>query len=457
MLQIPVEDCPYNKYNDADVISAWEWFISFLSKENWAKRKNTIESKIALRFRSTPPFSEPLTEGTLMVEKQDQIGWYLYLLDMLINEPHKYEFFQGARVVPIFKRFGINLTLLKSIVGIDKKIKTLLHKRTSEADALLFEMLTALAWARQGYEVNFLDEGKSEKTPDLLAKKGDEVWNIECKRQSKTADYTYRETAKRQIMINHISRLLLEKNIILNITFHTELEPLPDLFLKDLLYEKLQNPVAGLIVSNAQIDVVVDFVDIRNVRMHLSTKFVKYMSPMLNELIGKSKIDNKGFTSGMHAAFYRVGEGEVNNLFVADINHAYAVYWSCDAEEALTAKARDIKNQVFAAIKQLNNEMKAVVHIGLETFDGPAVERRRFEKIEKTIKSIDPRLSSLRWIFCHFFQSYSTPEEDWFFDETVSTMSAYDGVQPPVGNIYLVVPEDAVSDSYESHWERPLP
>lgn len=392
-----------------------------------------------------------------MFEKQDQIGWYLYLLDMLINEPHKYEYFQSARVVPIFKRFGMNLPLLKSIAGIDKKIKTLLYKRSSEADAFLFEMLTALAWARKGYEVYFQDEGKSEKSADLIARKDKAVWNIECKRQSKTADYTYRETVKRQIMINHISKLLIEKNIILDIVFHTELELLPDNFLKELLQEKLQNPVAGLIVSNIQVDITLDFVNILDVRKYLSTRYVKYMSPLLNELIGKKKIDNKGFTSGIYASFYRVGDGEVNNLFVADISNAYAVYWTCDAEAAITAKARDIKKQVFSAIQQLDNNTRAVVHIGLETFDGPAVEKRRFEKIAATIKDIDPRMSSLRWIFCHFFQSYSTPEQEWVFDETVSTMSAYDGVLPPVNNVYLIVPEDTVSDGYESHWDRPLP
>jgi len=89
---------------------------------------------------------------------------------------------------------------------------------TSEADAILFEILTALLWIRNGWEVNIIEEGKSEgKSPDLLASKNGKTWQIECKRQKKTADYTYKETAKRQIMISHIGELLIQYNALLDI------------------------------------------------------------------------------------------------------------------------------------------------------------------------------------------------------------------------------------------------
>lgn len=457
MLRIPLEEFPIPPFNDNDVIGAWKWFMSFISDREWQKRKTAIENKIAVEFRTSNPFSEPLTEGTLLVIKEDVIGWYLYLIDMLINEPHKYEYFQGARVIPIFKRLGSDLERLKSISGIEERIKNLIKKRRSEADALLFEILTALLWAKNGYEVTFLKEKSVGKTPDLMAKKEGKIWKIECKRQSKTANYTYRETAKRQKMISYVSKILLQQNILLNIVFHVELESLPDTFLRDLLENKLKLATRGKIVSNEQVDINLSFVDIPKIKEHLKKYYVKNSSPMLNLLIGEKPVDNKGFTSGLLGNFFRVGEGEINNLFIADIKNAYGVFWECDSSEALFAKARDIKNQVHGALQQFDTDDTAVLHIGMETYDGPEVELARFEKIKNTIGKIDPASTNLRLIFCHFFQAYSPPDGLWVFDETVSTMSPYYIPVPPIRTKFLIVPEDGDMEDDIAHWDKPLP
>jgi hypothetical protein len=178
---------------------------------------------------------------------------------------------------------------------------------------------------------------------------------------------------------------------------------------------------------------------------------------MFNALIGKKPIDNKGFTCGVYANFFRVGEGEVNNLYVSDIANAYGVYWSCDAKEALWAKARDIKNQVHTAMQQFKSEDTAIIHVGMETFDGPAVEMTRFEKIKSTLGNINPHNSNVKWIFCNFFQAYSPPDQNWVFDETVSTMSAYVNHQPPLNIRLMIVPDDGDTANNISHWDRPLP
>lgn len=289
---IPVENFNFPEFDDYDVINAWHWFMSFISIEDWENRKAKIESKITVEFRTTEPFSEPLNEGTLPVIKDDVIGWYLYLVDMLINEPHKYEHFQGARIVPIFKRFGMDLHLLKNINGIEKKVRTLLKKRPLEADPVFFEFTTALLWARNGYDVTLLEESNIGTTPDILAIKEGETFYIECKRQSKTAEYTYEETLKRQKMISYISKSLIMKNILLDIVFHVELKTLPDTFLRDLLRNELNKPIVGKIVQNEQVDIDLSFVDIISIKEHLKKHNVKNNSPMLNKLIGKKAVDN---------------------------------------------------------------------------------------------------------------------------------------------------------------------
>jgi len=457
MHRIPVKNYNLPRFDDEDVIKSWNWFMSFMSEQAWQKRKAVIEEKITVKFRASQPFSEPLTEGTLLVIKDDVIGWYLYLIDMLINEPHKYEYFQGARIVPIFKRFGIDLELLKNIDGINKRINDLLKKRKSEADALLFEILTALLWTKNGYQVAFIPEEMEKKTPDIIAEKEGRTWNIECKRQTKTSNYSYKETAKRQKMISYISKTLIERNILLDIIFHIELETLPDTFLRDILEQKLKLAIPGKIVSNNKVDIDLKFVDMLAIKKHLEINSVKYNSPMLNELIGKKTVDNKGFTCAVYANFFRVGDGEVNNLYISDIANAYGVYWSCDSEKALWAKARDIKNQLHKAMQQFNSKETAVIHVGMETYDGPEVESTRNSKIKQTIERISPEQTNLRWIFCHFFQAYSKPDQAWVFDETVSTMSAYLKPKPLLRVNSMIVPEDCDTLDEVSHWDRPLP
>jgi hypothetical protein len=458
MLTIPVEDFEIPVYNDADVIRTWQWFMSLIPSKKWKERKASIEERITMEFRSTPPFSEPISEGTAMVIKDDQIGWYLYLVEMLIKEPHKYEFFQGARVIPVFKRLGMDFHLLMQITGVISKVRKLINSRKSEADATLFEILTALLWARNGWQVSFLEESKNGKTPDIIARKGVETWYIECKRQSKTSDYAQKERLKWQAMISPITKTLIEHNVLLDIVFHVELASLPDTFLKDVLYTKLPLVVQpGKVVANSLVDINVSFIDIKAIKNHLSRFFVKYPSPQIIELIGRKSSDNLGFAYGAKSAFFRVGSGVVNNLYVHDIESAFGAFWHCDAPETITAKARDIKKQIFTALQQFQPEQKAIIHIGMETFDGPAVEKERLLKITDTLDRIDLNGKTLRWAYCHFFQAYSPSDAIWTFDETVNTISSNPPHgTPPLESKFLIVPEDVGLDNIP-HWERPLP
>lgn len=205
------------------------------------------------------------------------------------------------------------------------------------------------------------------------------------------------------------------------------------------------------------VDVDVSFVDHQAIKKHLREYSVKNGSPQLAELIGRKPSDNIGFTAGMKAAFVKYGPGSANNLYVTDIEDAYGTFWRCDAKEAITAKARDIKRQIFTALEQFDPAHNAIIHVGMETFDGPQVEQERFLKITDTLQRIELNGKKLRWAYCHFFQSYSHSNEVWTFDETVNTISstAYYG-PPPLASKFLIVPDDEGVDNL-AHWERPLP
>lgn len=457
--RLPLSQFPIKLVDDIDIINAYDWFRSFLSEQDWLKRKAQIEEYLSTVVRSSAPFSEPINEGTLLVIRKDQIGWYLYLVHTYLFEPHKYEFNQGARIVPIFKRIGMDINLVKRIDGINKKMRDLFKKRPSEADATLFEVLTALLWARNGWEVSIIEEGKGGKSPDLEVRKGEEKWQVECKRQMKTADYTYRETKKRQMMISQISKLLLQYNILLDIIFHVELVSLPDSYLFDLLTEIIPRTKSpGKIASNNAIDIKLSFVDIDFIKNHLKNYMVKNNSPQLLELITKNKeVDHSSFTSGFMGNFFYVGDGEANNIYIDEIVNAYGVHCYCDSEKALNAKARDIRNQINSAIMQFSPDANSIIHIGMETFDGPQVEMARAEKIKNTMSGIDTASNKLCWIFYHYFQSYTRSYMDWYFDETVSIATSFINPMLPIKNTFLIIPENEVQIEEASHWNKQLP
>lgn len=456
--RIPLSQFPINPLKDTDIENAYNWFRSFISEKDWLNRKNEIEKYLSTVVRSSTPFSEPISEGTLLVIQKDQIGWYLYLVHTYLFEPHKYEYHQGARVVPIFKRVGIDINLVVKIEGINKKMRDMFKKRTSEADAILFEVLTALLWVRNGWNVKTIEEGKGIKTPDFEVVKGSEKWQVECKRQMKTADYTYRETKKRQIMISQISKLLLQYNILLDIKFHVELVSLPDSYLFDLLHEIIPTTkTPGKIISNGSVDIEISFVDIDLVQNHLKQYLVKNNSPQFLELIAQKEVDHAAFTSGFLGNFYYVGDGEANNLYINEIAKAYGVHCYCDCENALNAKARDVRSQINSAISQFNPDANSIIHIGMETFDGPEVEMARTEKIVNTMSKINPESNKLCWIFYHYFQSYTRSYMDWYFDETVSTATSFIKPVLPIKKTFLIIPEDEVLIENASHWNKELP
>lgn len=454
---IPPSDLAFTQYDDLDVISAFNYFMTFMTPVQWQSRKQAIEDYLSKFYLDSPPLSQPVSEGLLMVIDKDRIGWYLYLIHCLINEPYKYEYYQGARIVPLFKRIGIDINLLPELQGLRKKISDLIKKRPSEADQLIFELLTALVWKRNGYQVEFLSEGGG-KAPDLLVKKNGKSYQVECKRQQKSGSYFYEENKIRQKMVHHIAPHLLQNNLLLEIIFHVELKSLPETCLLDLLKSE-QSKIRSneWSISNEKIDITASKIDLTTINDHLSHYHVKDKSPQLLELIAKKPVDYNGFTVALHSSGYHVGEGLANNHYISHIKNAFGVIAACDAPQAYIEKARDLKGLLHKALEQLTLDCEGVVHIGMETFDGPNVEAERLKKIYHTIESVDPEKTELKWIFTHYFQSYSRPDEDWIFDETVDVASAYVVPITPLPKNFLVLPDEADIIESSWHWERPLP
>jgi len=443
--------------DDDELIAGYDWIRDFLSINDWMKKKSHIENYLIDKLKPVDPLKN-IAESERIIIEDDKIGWYLYLAYTYIYERYKYNYFAGARVLPIFKQIGKHIHIVKNIAGIDKKVKDMLRKRPNEADAILFEILTALLWSRNGYTVEIIDEnqGASGKNPDFLAIKEGESWEVECKRLG-VSDYTAKETVKKLRIINEVKELLTENNILLNIQIHTELFELSDMFLKEQLEGiilTLGNEEKHIITSEA--DIRISKINVEKINEHLEKNFVKDGSPQLLELIAGRPVDYQGFTCGVDAMIECV-DGNLLSQYIVNIRNAYGIHFICDAKASMTAKAKDAGKQIKGAIKQFKGNTGGVIHLGLETVDGPEVEKVRTEKVFKTWEYLDVAETTLCWIYYHYFQSYSRSYREWSFDETVNAVTNLLYPDSPIPKHFLIVPEEEVSIVDGSHWEREAP
>ena len=74
-----------------------------------------------------------------------------------------------------------------------------------------------------------------------------------------------------------------------------------------------------------------------------------------------------------------------------------------------------------------------------------------------TLGQVDTMNSNLRWVYFHFFQSYSRSYQEWIIDETSDVATAYVDPISPLQKTFLIVPEDSDTIENASHWNRQLP
>ena len=211
------------------------------------------------------------------------------------------------------------------------------------------------------------------------------------------------------------------------------------------------------VVSNDVWDVSVNPVNFERAVAHLSRYYVKCPSDQMADLIGGRRDPNRGFTCVYGGSIATMGTGHVFDRFLDTMNFAACAFWHCDAARSIERKARDIRSRLADAVRQLPHDSPGVVHVGLETLDGVAVEAERYRRIFNTVSRFDVSSKPLGWVFCHLFQSYAPPDQGWVLDETVyyfATASMPE--ETPLEQFAVIVPESEMSSS-GVHWLRDPP
>lgn len=167
--------------DDPDLRRAVEWFISFISADEWRSRRFAALERFLNAV--TGNIAEDASGVGRFFSADDQFAWYLFLGQANLDHPTVYDFMFGSRVLPNLRSIGRSLDLLKGVEGVGQRVQRMLGPERRQPNGGLFELLVAAAYRREGAEVRFVPEQPGvKKMHDMDIRIRGQEWAVECKR-----------------------------------------------------------------------------------------------------------------------------------------------------------------------------------------------------------------------------------------------------------------------------------
>lgn len=426
-------------------------FLSLMSAGKWQRRRGDIIDAInnieqAVKLENSKPIRV----------KEDEIGWYLFLCEQALEDPICMDISQVARAAPFFAGIGSRWKYAHRVSGLDKKIRQILHKAKSNPDGLIFEILVALSYAAQGWDVELLAEKPPQKSPDMVVRReGLEIY-VECKRLDRRTSYSERERDDFLKLWDAATTVLLEKRqwVWFKGIFHVEVDSLPPDFLAKLFEKALPLTSAeSLIYDGNDATIHAKLIDKHAVWRHLEDWQVKTNSPMLSHLLGGDWAPMNSAVSIAHVvklAHVNGCDAPILGSYIQEMEWACGFTRDFDSDISVDRKAKDITGLLADAVRQVPGDKASIIHIAAETMEGSEVERLRTKKVMETVRSLVSEKPILAVRF-HRFQANQTVDRLWELDETIERFQI-DGFSDDLIPLNVVTPETTEMKS-GAHWE----
>lgn len=444
---------------------ALHWFIDTLGVPEWERRRKTVIDY----FKSFEIIE--LSEADVQTSDVDKLfhpiavyndwmSWYMYLIESVLDRPGVDDPLQSARIYPFFAAIGRNIEALKSIPGIDNRLKEMLNERQNKPDSTLFELAIATLYHRNGWQVRFLKEELYKKTPDFeVSKEGRTFW-VECKRLAKVPEYADKERAEWQKRFRHLTNAMRIYDVPAHaeIIFKVPLEDVPEEDLGGAFFHYLKSRMLDdhSWLKHDMFDFRARRLDIKKINKRLNVVGVRENSPQMIQVI-TGDYDMHGSYTQLISPVEVVAVGpddglHVLNRFYHRIHSAYSAKWECIAEASIDKKAKDVKKILSKAVSQIPDQGEGIIHIGYETVSGPAVELRRHEKTKEAINSFHFESKTIEAIYCHAIQPLCKIDE-WECAETTLYFERHPG---NVLAEMLLLDPPGTSIRNTTHWEEDL-
>lgn len=445
---------------------ALDWFLEHMGADNWVRRRRAVVQYFRQQQNSQIPASPAAAvdmedKNARVAFHEDWIAWYLYLVESVYCRPYVDEPSQSARVYPFFSAIGRHIDIAKNIKGIDVKLDELLKGNENQPDSLMFEIVIAIMYQRNGWAVEFIPEVSTSKTPDLLVSRGDESFYVECKRQSKVTEYSEIERKEwRKRWAKLVPIIIANKApIFIDVTFKVEIsqtseDVLAEAFLAIIQQDCIDN---GVSVESDELIVKANYINMDLVHEHFDKYQVRWNSPQMIALFA-GDYDSSGSYTQLHSptGINAIGPDDdehILNLFCDGVHVAYCAKWECIADESIDKKAKDVRKLLSKAVNQAPENYPTIVHIGYETLHGPIVEYSRANKIYSSIGDFDYKGKDIRAVYCHAIQP-SNQIESFECAETTMRFGQM-GINPEdILSHDLLLDEPGMETRNDTHWNE---
>ncbi len=437
---------------DDIVLLATAWLSEFADAKTWRQRlASTRDHFQAAKSRWMNGEMAPLYDPT------DRAAWYVFQGNAYANDRMNWVPEEAVRIVPILTRIGTELERLIAIPGSEARTSRLMNADRSQPDGGLFELLVAIAYSRNGWDTEFARERPGVgRMHDINVKKGRRSWAVECKRMDRSG-YEARERVRGENLARPVHDLALDasRSIFMQVAFDAELDALPDDYLSRRAFAYLRGSGSDYWSDGEGMGIIRE-IDWSLTHKVLAVDDVYYgSSRMIELLVGYY---NHEFAHTM-AAKWR--PAHKRPFWAEAVYQASVVSWRNRSMTAIQKKARHFRSVVAKAAAQLPKNRPGVVHVGVESWGGGAVDAARhvFNLLEAT--DFDPGDSRLRWVYGTYFAPELTTRSDetWAVEETtISYRVSRHQTPEPLPHHMLLTPEAKINEGV--HWDpdsqRPL-
>ncbi|EJM62338.1 hypothetical protein PMI30_04655 [Pseudomonas sp. GM50] len=438
----------------------YELLVDRLGTEAWAVRKAAYlkrireqESKFNIKLPIEPQLFSPA---------EDDIDWYILASYLSHDFPYSDSAYSSRRIYPYAMAIGAVAEQLRKVPYVDDVLDKMLANN-NKPETLLFELLTASFYLKNGYEVAFIPEnsivwpdGKTKKSPDLLVKSGDLEFYVECKRSDKQTKYSKTEEQAWAEIWNELSHHMLKVApwSIVDLVFHEQVAAVtPEEVIKVV---NLAIRGGAEKAREGSIGAEIRAIDKMGLKRHYRKFSVRPNSPQQELLVfGDMDSNEKRSISTIAERVIRPGtNGDILNMFVKDVAKCVGAQWRCDHEDSLGLRSKHFKSLLNDGVKQIPPDRAGVVHIWYETRDGIEIEELRRDKNIENISAYDASKTSVLGAFVHAVNYYPF-EENYEWAETVQDFARVPHLMELFPRQSLMLASDSTHEIEDiTHWEQ---
>jgi len=401
--------------DDIDVRTALDWFAD-ASNDTATFWRRINEAKESYRLATNTLPRKLGNNINLEQLGEDKVASYFAQAAALLEDRRSYDLHLGSKIVPFIKHLGNNIAHLRKLPGAIERANRLLRNKNCDPGSAIFELATAVRYAKDGFSVQFIPEAPGrERRPDFSVQYANFSAEIECKRLEKS-EYEKKERFFQDKIFRSFSNLVdnQQLNVNVDVVYIRELKEVPvdylcswtekakncPLHLTDGYYWKDEYGYGRIKRANEEA---------------VSRDAVK--SPLLFGPKLARLLADKDVCEGTYNLTANFEPDNRDPRLVDHFFYGSVVTWKCLAEPSLGARSRHIKTKLIEADKQLKSSSCAIVHIAMDAErDTEASDLRRAKNIEVVTQFKFE--SSMLTVCLHYFVSRVTETNTWMIDET---------------------------------------